>query len=200
MTTSSSGKGKNVIIIILLLIIVGLISLIVYARAFAAIAKVNGESIPRVKFVQEMEKQSGQKVIDTLINRTLIYQAAESKNITVSDKEIKDETKKIEDSIKSQKTTLDKVLKAQNLTQSDLNERIKLNKLSQKLVEKKTSVTEKEIDDYIARNPNQFQELPVSKQLREQIKEQLKQQKINSQVQLLLTNLRKESKIQIYFP
>lgn len=198
MSKKTPINKKNYLIIALLAIVIFSIASFVYARVFKAVAKVNGESITRVKYIEELEKQAGKKVLDTMITRTLIYQIAESKKATVSDKEIQAEIKKIESNLKSQKTSLDEVLKAQNMTKSDLSERIKLNLLSQKLVEKTVKVADTDVEEYIETNPTLFPQQPVSQDVKNQIKEQIRQEKISQQIQLMLNNARKKSDIDMY--
>ncbi len=199
MTQNILKKFKNRLFIsTFLILILFLIGLLTYIKLLEPIAKVNGESIAKKTYMDELEKQAGKRVLDGMITRTLVYQIAKNKKITVSDKEVEEEIKKIEISLKEQKSTLEQVLQSQNMTKSDLNDRVKLNRLSQKLVEKSVTVSDKEVEEYISSNPGIFENTPVTKEIKNQIKEQIKQQKMSQKIEQLITDTRKKSNIDIY--
>lgn len=194
-----SFSPKNYLIAFLLIIIVIFIGLFIYARTISPIAIVNGKRITRVSFNNELQKQAGNKVLDTMITRMLIYEEAKKRKISISDAAIQNEINKIETDLKAQKKTLDKMLLAENITREDLYERIKLNLTTQKIIEKYTLVTDKEIDAFIEKNPEVFQGRVVKKEIRADIKERLRQQKIAKQINILINNLKKNSHTEVYF-
>lgn len=182
-------NSKTYLIIVLLIIIVIFIGLFIYARTLSPIAKVNGKRITRVSFITELEKQSGNAVLDGMITKTLIYEEANKRKISITEKHIQDEVKK---------TTLEKTLEAEHITRDDLHERIKLNLTAQKIIEKYTKVTDKEVEAFIEKNPDVFQNREVSKEIKADIKERLRQQKIAEQIKILINNLKKNSQIEVY--
>lgn len=181
--------------IIVFLLFLGIFT---YIMLLKPVAKVNGESITKNEYIAELEKQAGKRVLDGMITRTLVYQIAKNKKVTVSDKEVEEEIKKIEISLKEQKSTLEQVLQSQNMTKSDLYDRVRLNSLSQKLVEKSVTVSDKEVEEYISSNPGIFENTLVTKEIKNQIKEQIKQQKMSQKIEQLITDTRKKSNIDIY--
>lgn len=198
MAKKTSVKKHNFFITILLIVIMVFIGIFIYSRTFLPVAKVNGVRITRVEFINELQKQAGQKVLDNMITKTLIYQEATKRKIFISDEPIQNEIKKIETDLKTKKTTLDTMLAAENITRNDLYERIKFNLTTQKIVEKYTQVSDKEVETFIEKNPQVFQNRELSKSIKADIKERLRQQKIAEQVKILINNLKKNSKVEVY--
>ena len=109
-------------IIIVVIIAVGALAY-VYKGLFIA-PTVNGSPISRLAVIQELEKSSGKKLLDSLITEKLIQDETNAKNITVSDEEINGEIKKIEDQIAAQGTTLASALAEQGMSMDDLTTQI----------------------------------------------------------------------------
>lgn len=195
-STSSSYKKymtKRNGLIILGLIILGV--LIYVLRGFFVVATVNGQPITRVQVVQELEKQNGKKTLDSLVTKTLILQEMEKKNITVTDAEVNAEIKKIEDALKQQGRTLSDALAQQGLSQADLQEQLKIQKMIEKLFSKDVAVTDAEVTKYIEDNKEALPADQDPNTLKSTIKEQLKQQKLTTKFQTWLTEVQKKAKI-----
>lgn len=163
-------------------------------KSFLIAATVNGQFITRVAVIKELEKQGGQQTLEGLITKSLILQEAQKRNIVIGDDEINAKIKEIEDSLKSQQTTLDEALKAQGMTRDDLIRDIKLQILVQKLVEEKISLTDEEVAAYVKENDSFFPEDTTEEKKLQEGREQLKQQKISLETQNLIDQLRKNSK------
>ncbi|MDP2628319.1 MAG: hypothetical protein Q8P15_00280, partial [Nanoarchaeota archaeon] len=73
-------------------------------------ALVNGQPITRLSVIGELEKQGGQQTLASLVNQALIFQEAKRKNVEVSQKEIDEEAKKIEEVLKQQGQDLNTAL------------------------------------------------------------------------------------------
>ncbi len=196
---SSDKKRKyHYIIAFLVVIIVIMVALFVYARNFSAVANVNGVRITRSSYISELEKQAGGMVLNAMITKTLIFQEAARKHISVSEKEVENEIKKIEKNLKTQKSSLEKALAAENITRKDLYERIKLNLTTQKLIEKYTKVTDAEVQDFKDKHPEVFSNNIVAEDVRVDIKRRLQEQKITDQTQILINTLKKNANVVIY--
>jgi transcriptional antiterminator len=124
--------------------------------------------------------------------------AFSAKRISVSEKEVENEIKKIEKNLKTQKSSLEKALAAENITRKDLYERIKLNLTTQKLIEKYTKVTDAEVQDFIDKHPEVFSNNTVAEDVRADIKRRLQEQKITDQTQILINTLKKNANVVIY--
>lgn len=184
--------------IIGVVIILALGALLYFGRSLFVAAVVNGQPISRLSIVQEAEKHSGRQVLDSKIQEALIEQEAQAKNVSVSDKEIADEIKKIETSLTSQGQSLDQVLKAQGMTRDSLDNNIRLSKVVEKIVGKDIKISNKEIDDYLKQNKDFLPKDQSEDKLRKTAEESLKQQKLNEKVQKWLADLQKKANI-LYF-
>jgi foldase protein PrsA len=183
--------------IILIIVIVLLGAALYYFRGLFVAAVVNGQPISRLAVVQQAEKQSGKQTLDTLVRDALIEQEAKKENVTVSDKEVNDEITTLQNNLKKQGQTLDQVLAAQGMSEDDLRNLIRLDKLVQKMVGKNVKVSDKEVNQYIAKNKDS---LPSTNEaaLKKQVRAELVQQKTNEAVQSWLADLQKKANI-VYF-
>jgi len=187
--------------------LIGLISLLVlgliyFSARFFLAASVNGQFIGRLMVIKELEKQGGEKTLKTIIIKTLINQEAKKRKISVSTKEVDAEISKIEKNITSQGATLDALLMQQGLTKEDLKGEIKLQLLVTKMVDSNISVSEKEIDDYIASQVQQTSlgsvETTAPEVTRDQAKEAIKQQKLQEEIQKFVSDLQSKAKISYF--
>lgn len=184
--------------VLLSLGIIFLLGALLYTfRSLFVVASVNGETIGRAAFTRELESQSGKQVLNSLITKTIILQEARKKNISVSNKEVSDEVKKIEANLAKQGQKLDQVLVAQGLSRSTLLEQIKLRKLVEKMVGT-VSVTDKEAADFAEANKASLPEGIKPEDAKNQAMQQLKQQKSNEKIQAWLEKLQKGAKIDYF--
>lgn len=184
--------------VILVLVIVALGALLYLLRGLFVAAVVNGQPISRVEILSQAEKQGGKQTLTTLVRNALIEQEAKKQNVSVSDKEVNDEVKKLEETLSKQGQKLDQVLSIQGMTKEDLNKLIRLDKLVTKMVGKDVKVTDKEVDAYIEQNKELLPKDQKEEDLKKSVKEQLRQQATNQKVKVWLEDLQKKAKI-IYF-
>ncbi len=183
---------------IALLVILILVLLLYFAKGLFVAAMVNGQPIFRLSLVRELEKQSGQKALDSLITQTLILQEANKEKVTVSDQEVNESLKTLEDNITKQGGNIDQLLAAQGMTREDLKQQIKLQKIVEKIVGPNVTVSEQEIDDYIKNNQSQLPQGETTEQLRADVKEQLRQQKISEKINTWVEELHTKAKINYF--
>lgn len=197
--------------IVIILLIIGL--LYVFRSSFI-VATVNGEPVSRISFNKELEKESGKRALNALITKKLILQEANKKHVAVSDKEIDSEMKKISDTLGKQGQKLDQALIARGITQDDLREQIRIEKLIEKLLSKDIQVSDQEVNNYMDKynkavlasstdqnNPTgntdeaEATQSANQKITKEQAKEQLKQEKLTNKLQPWLQKLQNNAKI-----
>jgi len=186
------SKKALVLVFILLFALV----LFYFSKKFFIAATVNGKSISRLAILKKLEKQGGKKILEAMITQVLIRQEAEKRKITVSQKDIDGEMKKIEANVISQGITLDQALQNQGMKKSDLVEEIRVQLMLQKMAGNDIKVTDKEIDDFISANKNQQgfdKEIP-----KEQAAAQLKQQKSQQKIQSFVSDLKAKAKINYF--
>ena len=161
-------------------------------------ALVNGQPITRLAVIAELEKQGGKQTLISLVNQTLILQEAKKKNIEVSQKEIDDAAKKIENSLKTQGQNLDTALAMQGMTRQDFLMQLKLRSLVEKLLADQIKVSDKEVADYIEKNKDTLPTNLKESEIKAGVVGQLKQQKMASASQSWLANLTKNAKINYF--
>lgn len=182
-------------IILLAIIVLFVIAFFSPLKSLFVVATVNGEPISRIAVIAELEKKSGKQVLNNMIIKTLVYQEAKKKNVTVSDKEAQSQLKTIENNFSKTGQNLNQALAAQGMIRADLLEQIRLEKLIEKMVTKDVKVTNKEVDDYIEKNKQSLPQDEDPKQLRASIKNQLQQQKLSTTIQNWIQNLQANAKI-----
>jgi parvulin-like peptidyl-prolyl isomerase len=182
------------------LVIVGLvlISAILFIRFFLVVAVVNGRPITRISLIKELEKQGGQSILDGLIEKSLIYQEAGKQNISISKEELDAEIKSIEDYIQEQGLSLDEALSMRGQTKSDLADQIKLQRLVEKILGEKISVSDEEIKAYFDENASLYDAGTKLETVKDQIKETLFQQKLSEEYYTWVEELKTKAKINYF--
>lgn len=176
-------------------VIVIAIAVLIYAfRSFFIVATVNGQPVSRLALIQELEKQGGKQTLNALVTKTLIEQEAAKKNVTVSQKDIDEELKKIQTNLSKQGQTLDQVLQLQGMTRETLATQIRTQKLVEKLVGPVT-VSDKDIAAYMEANKASIPEGSNMTEVKKSAKDQLQQQKVSEKAQAMLQKLQKDAKI-----
>ena len=185
--------SRKTAISIAIIIIIGVLAY-VYKGIFIA-ATVDGSPIMRLAVIQKLEKTSGKNLLDSLINEKLIQNEARAKNIIVSDDEINDQIKAIESQVAMQGNTLDAALAAEGMSMDDLKKQIMFQKEIEKLLADTINVTDEEVLQYIEDNKIQIPQGQEA-ELTGQIKSEMRNQKLNTEAQALITNLKSKAKIQ----
>jgi len=179
-------------------IIVALLSLLYYFKSFFIVAIVNGQPIWRSTLNNQMAKQYGQQMLDTLITETLIEQQAKNKGIMIDDDKVASETAKIEESVASQGQTLDQILILQGMTRVDLKKQLRLNLMVEQLAGSDASASAEEVTNYIKDNSTTLPKDLTGNKLTEYVANLLASQKRSQIIQSWLVNLKQGAKIQTF--
>ncbi len=160
--------------------VLGLAAIIIFSilylfKGLFVAAVVNGQPISRISVVRDLERRSGAETLDSLITQALIFQEAKKQNVTVTDEEIDSVLKEIEASLKDQ-GGLEELLLLQGMTKDDLVDQIQLQKLIEKILADKITVTESEIKEYIELNSETLPQDATDEEINELAKNQLEQQ------------------------
>lgn len=194
--TKGFKMKKSYIILVVAIIVAG--GLLYYFRSLFVAAVVNGQPISRLEIVQEAEKQTGKQALNTHVRNLLIEQESKKQNVTVSDKEIDDEIKKVEGTLAQQGQKLDQVLQLQGMTKEDLRKLIRLDKLVGKMVGKDIKVSDKEVNDYVEKSKDMLPKDQSEDEIKKSVAERLKQEKLNEKVKVWLEELQKNANV-LYF-
>lgn len=198
----SIGDLKNKVVnpanrkpILIALGVVVFVVLLYLGRGLFIAATVNGQPISRLAVINELEKQSGQPVLDSLITRILVQQAAKEKQIEISNDEIQAEIDRITAEFKEQGQDLNALLEAQGLSQEKFRDEVKIQLIVTKLLGDEAKVTDEEFDEFMVQNPDLFTEDENQEEAKSSLRKQLEQQKLAQKYQEWMTNIRSEAKI-----
>lgn len=176
-------------------IVIVLLALLYFFKGLFVVALVNGAPISRIDLIKQLEKQDGKKILSDMITKELIEQEARRKKVNVSTTELDTEVKKIDANLAAQGQKLDTLLAMQGFTKKDLLDRIRTQKLIEKMVSTSVSLSDAEITDYIDKNKTSFPEGTSEDKIMKQAKDALLQQKLDEKVQAFVADLQKKAKI-----
>ena len=177
----------------ILIILVVLIALYL-GRSLIFAAWAGNRPVFRLSLIRELEKQGGVSVLDSLIEKSLINQAAKKVKVNISDDTVNLELVNVEELVKKQGISLEEALAARGQTKKDLLEQIKLQKVIEQILKDKIVVTDEEIKDYY--DTNKIKE--VFDTAKEGIKNSLIQSKLQTEYTKWITELKEKAKI-FYF-
>lgn len=180
----------------LALILLGfLIVVAFYGKQYFVAAIVNNKPILRVSIIKELEKQGGQQALDSLITQELIKQEGTKKGIKVTDEDVNKKIAELDTQFKAQGQSLDQVLEQQGLNRDAIKEQLQVQIMLEKLLGDKVNVTEKEVDEAFEQQKELFAEEKDMNKVRTTIRETLKSQKLSTEAQTLLAELKKNAKV-----
>jgi len=183
--------------VVSLLIVIGLvISALYYFRGQFIVAVVNGRPISRLALIKELEKQAGQNALNSLVTKTLILQEVKKQKITISDIEVDEEIKQIELTLSQQGQDLNQLLAAKGISQENLKEDIKIQKMVEKIAVQDIEVADEEIEEYFEQRKDAFPADISPEEIKETLKQQLEQEKMNEAVQSWVNSLHEKAKIE----
>ena len=185
--------NKFVFLTPLLIIIIGI--LLYVFRSSYLVAVVNGKPVTKFQLWNELEKQAGKQVLESLVIETLILQEAQNQNLQITQGEIDAEVQKIKDNLKQQGQELDQLLAAQGMSLDELKEQIRMQKIVEKLAAGNVVTTDEEVQEYLEKNKDFLPEDATQEELKITVKNQLEQQKQNEQVQTWIQALQEKAKI-----
>ncbi|KKT75992.1 MAG: PpiC-type peptidyl-prolyl cis-trans isomerase [Microgenomates group bacterium GW2011_GWA2_44_7] len=184
-----SLKSKLAIVAVLAL----LIAFGLWKKEWFVVAVVNGQPVTRWQLNQILVKQYGAQTLDNLINQQIAQQEVAKQGGSVTDKEVDDRINQISATV-PQGMTLDQALQAQGLDKEEFKKQIKLQLSIDKILASKITVSEKEINDYIASNASQFKGVP-SDTAKETAKKTLEQQKGSTEFSSWFNSLKQSAKV-----
>lgn len=194
-STSPKISKKKILLVLGVIILLGLLF---YFRSLLAVAIVNGEPITRFEVVKELEHRYGRSIAENLITEKLILQEAKKQNIQVTQKEVDEETAKLEKRFKDQGQDFDQLLSTQGITKDDLSKQLRVQKLIEKIIEKEITVSDKEIEDYVKSNKDTLFKDKKPEEATAEAKETLKQQKLNEKFNSWIEELKAKAKIDYF--
>jgi len=162
------------------------------------VAMVNGRPISRLTLIKRMEKQAGKNTLDGLITETLILQEAKKKNVSITEPEIDQEITKLEEDLLQQGQNLDQLLSLQGNSKDELKERMRIQKIIEKIVGQDIQITDEEMETYLEENKEFIPQDGDLEEVKAGIKDQLTQQKLNEKIQSWLKSLNENADIKYF--
>lgn len=187
---------KKPLIVVAGILIALVISGIYYYQQQQVVARVNGVAITRNQYLDELESQAGEEILERMITETLIISAAQTEGISVSDEEVDAEIQQARDELTAQGQDLDQLLQFQGITEDQLRQQIRLQTLVSKLAGVSEEATVAEVDAYLEQNADLLPEDMEEAELRSYAQDQLLSRQNSQKIQEYLTNLRAEANIQ----
>lgn len=170
-------------------------ALLFLGRSLVIAATVNGQPVSRFAIISELEKQGGQQALEKEITRMLVFQEASKKNIVASKEDLDKEIAKITKQVKDQGQDLNELLKAQGISQNDFQNDVKMQIVVTKLLGDKTKVSDKELNDFLSKNADLISKEKDQKKAREDVRQQLSQQKLSTEYQKWIAEIRKNANV-----
>lgn len=191
-------KRPKPVVIVLVLIVIGLLVAAFIKKDLFVAATVNGKPISRLSIVRDLEKQGGKQTLDAQIEKKLIDAELLMQGATVTEEEINEALKKIEDQVVSQGGTLADALSAEGVTEEELREQISDQKKLEKILGDKLAVSDEELNALIKDKKLTPPEGTSEEDFKNQLREQLKQQKFQQEAQKWVSDLMASAKIKYY--
>lgn len=189
-------KDKKTAVFLIAILLGG--SAFYFLKDQLVVAMVNGRPISRLALIKKMEKQAGKSTLDILITETLILQEAKKQNVVVADEEVDQEIKKLEEDLAQQGQDLNQLLNLQGSTKDELKERMRIQKIVEKIVGQDIQVADEEMETYLEQNKEFIPEDTDLEEVKTSVKEQLKQEKLNEKVQSWIESLHDSANIKYF--
>lgn len=179
----------------IILVTLAVALLLFAAKSLFVAALVNGRPISRLELTKELEKQGGQKVLDSLVEKSLIFQEGAKAGVKINKDVVDTEITRIEGLLKEQNLTLDEALSMRGETRASLSEQVRLQKTVEALLAQKINITEEETQAYFDNNKDIFEANAKFEDVKGDVKDQLYQQKLNEQYSSWIAELKTKAKI-----
>jgi foldase protein PrsA len=167
-------------------------------RGLFIAATVNGTPISRFAVIKDLEKQGGKQTLDKLIIQQLVEQQAKNKNVLITDEELDAEVQAIRSRVEAQGQDFQELLTLQGLTEDVLKENIRSQLLLQKLLEDRIQISDEEVNSFMEENSDSFPEDLSEQEKIDLAKNQLSQDKLQSEIQAYLTELKDAANINYF--
>ena len=186
---------KNRRSLILAIVVIILILAIYLGKSLVVAALVNGQPVSRLAIIHDLEQQSGKAALDAVVTRMLVFQEAQKKNITASEKDIDGEIARIRSQFQAQGQNLDQLLATQGLTKEKFRDEVKVQILVTKILGDQVKVSDKEFNDFLAKNQDLLATEKDQNAAKANLRQQMEQQKLAQKYQEWIATVKKNAKI-----
>lgn len=193
MESSVPARRLSLVKAVLIIVVLGLVVFFVSHKGLLVAAVVDGRPIFRWQLNSVMVSRYGQQTLDSMISQSLIDQEAKKAGVTVSQADIAKKESDLLGTLGSN-VSLDDVLKYQGMTKTDFEDQLKLQLSVEKLLGKDITVTDAEIDNYIATNGSTLTATDEAG-LRAEAKQAIFSEQINAKLQTWFTGIKAKASI-----
>lgn len=132
--------------LVLLLVVLGLMN-----KGLLVAAMVDGKPIFSWDLNRTLQSRYGQQTLEGMIGEVLIAKEAQKSGIAITEQDIASKQKEILSSLGTE-VSLDDFLKFQGMSKSDFEQQLRMQLTVEKLLSKDLTITETDINNYIATN------------------------------------------------
>lgn len=194
--TKKTTSNKKYYWVAVLLLIAGVAWL---TRGFWIAGTVNNQPIFRYEVVRELERQAGDQVLDDLVNKKLLSQEADRRGVSVTEEDVQAELDSVIASFEGQGMTLEAALEQFGLTMDSLRDNVRLQLTIEKMMsDSMQEITDEEAMTYFEENSAFFPEGTDFESLKDDLKQQMYQEKLESDFQSLLEELKNNAQINTF--
>ena len=186
-------KNRKAIVVAAVVILLAIAAY--FGKGLVIAAVVNGQPVSRLSIIKELEKQNGKATLEAAITRVLINQEAAKKKVTVTSKDIDAEAAKLKKDFEAQGQNLDQFLATQGWSNERFREEIRIQLLVTKLLGDQVKVSDKEFNDFLAKNPDILTPEEDQNSAKAMLRTQLEQQKLGQKYQEWIATIRKNAKV-----
>ncbi len=170
-----------------------LVLLFIMNKGLLMAAVVDGTPIFSWQLNQTLRTRYGQQTLEGMIGEVLIAKEAKKAGVTVTDGEIKEKQKEILSSLGTE-VNLEDFLKFQGMTESDFNQQLKIQLTVERLLTKNLTITDADVDNYIATNRATLTATEPAK-LREEARQSIVNNTVSEKLQSWFLEIRQNSKV-----
>ena len=187
----SSPKKSKLIYVIIFIIALGLLFLTNKGLLLAAV--VDGRPIFRWELNKAMNSRFGKQTLENIISERLIASEAQKANVRVTQEEVNAKEQEVTKNL-GENVKLEDLLKFQGMTKADFDSQIRLQMTVEKVLGKDLSLTDNDIDNFIATNRATLVATDPA-MLRDEARQAIMSQKIGEKLQPWFAALKDKAKI-----
>lgn len=176
-----------------IVVLVGLGAIFWFNKGLLVAATVNGRPIFRWQLNSVLVSRYGQQTLESMVSQALIDAEAKKAGVSVSQTEV---TKKETDLLASLggDMSIDDVLKYQGMSRADFEGQLRLQLTVEKLLGKDITITDSDIENYIATNQASLVATEEAG-LREEARQMIFSQQVNEKLQTWFSEIKTKAKI-----
>ncbi len=165
-----------------------------YTNTWPVVAVVGLRPVFRFEVDQELFKQSGKTVVDSIVTQHLVEQKIKVLGIKIDDKKLDEKLAEIKKSVGGTDADFEKMIKDRGFTLAEVKKQIRLQMSIEKAVEKSASASAEEIAAYIKDN-GQYMTGLSDEQKKTEAETAVKQQNVQKAINDWVEQVRKNGKV-----